>query len=1123
MKRWIVLALLLATAGLSAKALVGPDLTGRLALAGTSELLPVNIILNQQADNAALEARCANLTKEERWALVVNELKTLSARVQAPILDVLNRLAAEGKVTSITPLWIVNGIFCKANPEAVNAIAELSGVNYVEYSLIYTRLPECITPETYQKMLKGNVTVPTDALEWNVRLVGADSVWHQLGITGQGVVVGHIDTGVNYNHVDFAGHLWSDPNYPHSGWNFEDGTGDNIDIQGHGTHTCGTVCSNGTAGDTCGMAPHSQVMTCRVRTTADSTAEEQCYQAMQFCIAPPLSPAHHANAITMSLGWEIAWTPRQATWRQSVENVSTAGLPFAIAAGNERGAVAPPNDLRCPGNVPGPWKHPSEIDGGRGGCISIAATDNVDNIASFSSQGPVSWSSIPPYNDYAYPPGLIHPDVSAPGVNITSTAYNNNTGYLSGWSGTSMATPCVAGTIALMLEKNPNLLPAQCDSILQMTVKPLGAQPKNNDYGTGRISAYQAVLATPLPNGIRLLKRTVDDAAGGNGDGIINPGETVNLPTWVINMDANPYVDVIGQIQKRDTDALFSITDTLKTFGTIAAHDSAYTGASGFKVSVGAAAPNGHVMKIDLICTDTNDSTWTSTFDLTVGAPVLGYAGLTVLDTMGNNNGILDPGESAQLLVLLHNGGLGNGYNVAGHLASGDARLTVSDPDGTYGTIMHDSTGSNNADRYDVTADAGIPPATSIPCTLHVTGDGGYSATLVFVIRVGMPASPGVVVATHDTGYCALSVTCLGAIGFDFPAAPQQGVGFCFPKAGATGLYYGGFMCGNDSSYLVDHYYGMPASNVQTDWQISDSLRFYPPFHGAQMIQGSYTDAGHPTPHGLKATQTSYQSATPGYDKFVVMVFDLDNTGANPLNALYSGVMCDFDIGSTPSANDAGTTPGSRAAYEWATGSPNPTMGIRLLYPPTAANTAVIDHDIYVYPTDTAMSEYMKYRFLDGQLNESHSDRSYDWSVVVSNGPFDLSAGGRQRVAYAIVGGTDTANFLANCDSAQSWYDGTLGVNERPAQFLPPGASFQVAPNPFSHAAVIRYSMPVAGRLAVKVFDINGREVENLIDRTVSAGSGSLTWTPRNIANGLYFIRCQILDRKLVQKVMVVR
>jgi hypothetical protein len=83
-------------------------------------------------------------------------------------------------------------------------------------------------------------------------------------------------------------------------------------------------------------------------------------------------------------------------------------------------------------------------------------------------------------------------------VNITSCDYQNNSGYLSGWSGTSMATPCAAGVVALMLQKNSQLLPWQVDSVLQYSVRPLGSQPKNNDFGTGRISAYLAVLHTPF-------------------------------------------------------------------------------------------------------------------------------------------------------------------------------------------------------------------------------------------------------------------------------------------------------------------------------------------------------------------------------------------------------------------------------------------------------------------------------------------------------------------------------------------------------------------------------------------------------------------------------------------------
>ncbi|MFO7676284.1 MAG: S8 family serine peptidase, partial [bacterium] len=209
-----------------------------------------------------------------------------------------------------------------------------------------------------------------------------------------------------------------------------------------------------------------------------------------------LSPDNHAHLLSMSLGWIIrSWSPRQAVWRAAVTNVAAAGLPYFIAAGNE-GSSSPPWNLRCPGHAPSPWHHPSDTTGGLSGSISIGATDANDAIASFSSWGPVTWDTIDPYLDYPYPPGLLKPDFSAPGVNVTSTRRGG--GYTQ-MSGTSMATPCAAGVAALMLEKNPGLLPEDVDEIMENSVVPLGAQPKNNTFGTGRIDAMRAIENTPLP------------------------------------------------------------------------------------------------------------------------------------------------------------------------------------------------------------------------------------------------------------------------------------------------------------------------------------------------------------------------------------------------------------------------------------------------------------------------------------------------------------------------------------------------------------------------------------------------------------------------------------------------
>jgi hypothetical protein len=217
-----------------------------------------------------------------------------------------------------------------------------------------------------------------------------------------------------------------------------------------------------------------------------------------------------ADSITMSLGWPHNQNPDRATWRQNSENTIEAGTAMVIAAGNE-GAGNEPDNIRTPGDVPR--------------IISVAATDCSDNIASFSSRGPVSWQGVAPYDDHPYPPGLIKPDVSGPGVSTVS--HNFCSGY-SSKSGTSMATPHVAGAVALMMEANPGLQHDEIKQVLMDTSVDLGAPGKDNVYGQGRVDAFAAVDAV---FGLSFQSATVIDADPqyGNGDGSPDTGELVTI------------------------------------------------------------------------------------------------------------------------------------------------------------------------------------------------------------------------------------------------------------------------------------------------------------------------------------------------------------------------------------------------------------------------------------------------------------------------------------------------------------------------------------------------------------------------------------------------------------------
>ena len=538
MKRLICFILLIGIT--PAFGLLSPDLEKVISKARSTDLIPVDIVFKEQANAREIELQVKGLPRPERRVKVAKILKEFSRSRQKELLAFLREAEKQNKVKKIKPFWIINAIYCEATPEIINKIEKREDIFYVDYDLKPIKLEK-------PRMTKAPPD-KTREIAWGVSKINADQVW-PLGYTGQGVVVGHIDTGCNYNHVDLADHMWTDPNYPNHGWNFELDNNDPMDVQGHGTHTAGSVASDGTAGSQCGVAPDAQIMALRVRTQADTTAENQVWDAMQFVVSPPLSPSNGGDIITMSLGWVYAWSPRRSTWRTNCDNVGAAGVLMIVAAGNEDNNSGPPNNLRCPGDVPPPWQNPENgATGALSNVVTVGATDINDAIASFSSRGPVTWDTVTNFNDYPYPPGLTAPDVSAPGVNIKSCAYNNNTGYLDGWNGTSMATPHTAGTVALMLQKNPTLTRAEIDSILEVTAVDLGSTGKDNDFGAGRIDALAAINATPEPGAPS--KPT-----------IISPFDFAELPTLTPTLKfttTDPQGDDVIYKVYWDTDTAFS-------------------------------------------------------------------------------------------------------------------------------------------------------------------------------------------------------------------------------------------------------------------------------------------------------------------------------------------------------------------------------------------------------------------------------------------------------------------------------------------------------------------------------------------------------------------------------------
>ncbi len=589
---FLVIMLFIMANTLQGEALIGPQLLEEMSSVSSSTPIEILIVMEEQSDEQMLAEMIADAPRREKRHVVIEELKSLSARTQTKVLDCLNQATLSGKAENIVSLWIVNAVACKATSEIINTLSTLEGIYFIESSKIISENILLVEGEPEP------VNVESRTVEWNVRKVAADSCW-ALGFKGQGVIVGLIDTGCRYTHYDLRNHMWIDANYPHHGWDFENNDDDPNDSHGHGTHCSGTISSDGSAGDSCGMAPQCSIMVCRVRTSIayphpDTLSETQVLQAMQFVTAPPLSPNHGADVVSMSLGWYFAWTPRRSVWRKSVSNVALAGIAYFIAAGNERnsaGSSCPiPYNLRCPGDNPGPWLHPSDTPGQLGGAISIAATDINDVLATFSSVGPSCWEYAPWYYDYPWRPGtgLRKPDIAAPGVSIISCSRSNDSAYTT-MSGTSMATPCCAGVAALLLSKNPNLTVSQIDSLMQMFSLDLGAAGKDTMYGAGRVQAKRSIDNTPATGSFIDLRIAefgnivLDPTPNGNANDFFEPSERITLVDTIVNLGSMVANGVTGIL--RTTNSHIAIEDSTSTFGNIDPNTKGNNGADPFILS----------------------------------------------------------------------------------------------------------------------------------------------------------------------------------------------------------------------------------------------------------------------------------------------------------------------------------------------------------------------------------------------------------------------------------------------------------------------------------------------------------------------------------------------------------
>ncbi|HEX7343201.1 MAG TPA: S8 family serine peptidase, partial [bacterium] len=255
----VLCSILLAAAGTAG--VIQSDLEAQLSASAPNEMIHVMITMQEQGDSDWLMRNAADLDRRAAREFVVDYLSEIADRTQADVKAYLQSKLAVGQVKNLQSVFIVNLLHCYATPEVIRGLEKFSEIAEVSYD-----------PERY--LLAGVESFPqipaipaeVDEIAWGVADINAPAVW-AMGYNGTGVIVSVTDTGVNYNHVDLADHMWNGgPQYPNHGYDFYSNDNDPMDNGplGHGTHVAGTVASDGTAGSQCGVAPNAIIMAVKV-------------------------------------------------------------------------------------------------------------------------------------------------------------------------------------------------------------------------------------------------------------------------------------------------------------------------------------------------------------------------------------------------------------------------------------------------------------------------------------------------------------------------------------------------------------------------------------------------------------------------------------------------------------------------------------------------------------------------------------------------------------------------------------------------------------------------------------------------------------------------------------------
>lgn len=839
-------------------------------------------------------------------------------------------------------------------------LSRLSEIEYAEprfiYKLDFTPNDPMITNQNYLSIIKAYEG-------WDVSK--GDS----------SVVIGIIDTGVYWDHPDLTPNIWINVNeIPNNGidddnngyiddirgWDFGglNGTPDNDpreDNPYHGTHVAGiaSAATNNGIG-VAGVGFKCKIMA--VKTAREDQKDPGSGSPYIWYGYEGIIYAADNGAKVINCSWGGSGYSQFA---QDIINYATAKGALIVAAAGNSGSSG------------------SHYPSGYKNVISVAATNSDDRKASYSNYG------------YTI-------DVCAPGTSIYNTWSNNTYAYL---SGTSMASPVVAGIAGLVASKYPNYTPVQIGEKVRVACDDIYSV--NNAYryqlGKGRANIFKALMDS-INESVRMLSYEVDDKS-----------------------------------------------------------------------------------------------------------------------PLGNGNGILEPGEQANIKVQFKNI-LSPTSNLSITLTSTTSGITVTSGTINFGAKNTGEVFDNYSQPFRIQAASNISSDLNVRLILNFS-DYNYSDFQV----INFIANPSYVVSNNNN--VSLTIGSRGNLAFNDYPTNAQGEGFKY-KNSSNLLFEGALIVGTSSSKISDVARNSSGNQQNADFVMETPVRIFQPGTVADMQAFSmFNDNGAGSNKiGVKVILNSYSYSTNPFEDFVILHYKFVNTTTSPITNFYAGLFFDWDLTSSATDDVARWDSINKMGYVYNQPGTMPYyVGAALISDTTYHFRAILnpggDGGWGIYD---GFSDLEKWESISGGVVKTNAGTG-DVSFVVSSGPYSINSGDTLSVAFVVLGGDNLSSLQLHLQAAkQKWNQILTSVEDNNISIFDYSLS-QNYPNPFNPRTRISYSIAKKGQVELKIYDLLGKEIETLINEEKEPGVYELYFNGENLPSGIYIYRLRVNEFVSSKKMILLK